>query len=78
MLIFFYFLQQLEAYSNHLRTKCEDRVHELEEEVKELKDDLQALLSSTQAVTTMLEQEGLDDIAQSSLGEQVCILDSII
>lgn len=50
----------------------------MEEEVKELKDDLQALLSSTQAVTTMLEQEGLDDIAQSSLGEQVCILDSII
>ena len=64
-------LQELEAYSEHLRTKCEERVHELEEEVKELKEDLQALLSSTQAVATMLNKEGLDDVAHASLGEQV-------
>lgn len=46
-------------------------MRELEEEVKALKEDLEALLAGTQAVSTMLEGEGLHDVAQTSLGEQV-------
>lgn len=40
--------------------------------MKTLKEDLEALLAGTQAVGTMLLNEGLDDVAQSTLGEQVC------
>lgn len=64
--------QELEEYTEHLRQKCEERVRELDDEVKTLKEDLEALLAGTQAVGTMLLNEGLEDVAQSTLGEQVC------
>ncbi|XP_050696922.1 nuclear mitotic apparatus protein 1-like [Eriocheir sinensis] len=65
---------ELEEYSEHLRQRCEGRVRELEEEVKALKDDLEALLAGTQAVSAMLEAEGLHDVAQTSLGEQIAYI----
>lgn len=43
----------------------------MDDEVKTLKEDLEALLAGTQAVGTMLLNEGLEDVAQSTLGEQV-------
>ncbi|KAK7068947.1 hypothetical protein SK128_012109 [Halocaridina rubra] len=65
---------ELEEYTEHLRLKCEERVKELDDEVKVLKEDLEALLVGTQAVTAMLLKEGLHDVAQSSLGEQIAYL----
>lgn len=55
-----------------MRVKCEERVKELDDEVRNLREDLEALLAGTQAISTMLLSEGLEDMAQSSLGEQVC------
>ncbi|XP_068215641.1 uncharacterized protein [Palaemon carinicauda] len=65
---------ELEEYTEHLRLKCEERVKELDNEVRTLKEDLEALLAGTQAVTSMLLQEGLEDVAHSSLGEQIAYL----
>ncbi|XP_076041551.1 uncharacterized protein LOC143025563 [Oratosquilla oratoria] len=65
---------ELEEYTEHLRKKCEERVRELEDEVKELKGGLEELLAGTQAIVSMLNKEGLEDIAQSSLGEQIAYL----
>ncbi|XP_071538369.1 uncharacterized protein [Panulirus ornatus] len=65
---------ELEKYTEHLRAKCEERVKELDDEVRSLKEDLEALLAGTQAISTMLLSEGLDDMAQSSLGEQIAYL----
>ncbi|XP_063584606.1 myosin-9-like [Penaeus indicus] len=66
--------EELEEYTEHLRQKCEERVKELDNEVKTLKEDLEALLAGTQAVGTMLLNEGLEDVAQSTLGEQIAYL----
>ncbi|ROT83604.1 hypothetical protein C7M84_023203 [Penaeus vannamei] len=66
--------EELEEYTEHLRQKCEERVKELDDEVKTLKEDLEALLAGTQAVGTMLLNEGLEDVAQSTLGEQIAYL----
>ncbi|CAL4073938.1 unnamed protein product [Meganyctiphanes norvegica] len=63
--------EQLEAYTEHLRGKCEERVRELEDETRGLKEDLEALLAGTQAVGNMLQTQGLHDVAQGSLGEQI-------
>lgn len=65
--------QELEAYSSHLRQKFEEKVRALEAEAGQLRGDLEALMSGTGAVTTMMQQEGLHDLAHSSLGEQVAI-----
>ncbi|XP_045616961.2 uncharacterized protein [Procambarus clarkii] len=65
---------ELEKYSEHIRAKCEERVKELDDEVQHLKEDLEALLAGTQAVSALLLEEGLEDVAQSSLGEQITYL----
>lgn len=65
---------ELGEYTEHLRLKCEERVKELDNEVRTLKEDLEALLAGTQAVTAMLLKEGLEDVAQGSLGEQIAYL----
>ncbi|XP_045129161.1 uncharacterized protein LOC123514949 [Portunus trituberculatus] len=65
---------ELQQYAHHLRCEHEERVRGLEEEVGALKEDLEALLAGTQAVSTMLEGEGLHDVAQTSLGEQIAYM----
>ncbi|KAK8397467.1 hypothetical protein O3P69_004905 [Scylla paramamosain] len=65
---------ELQQYAHHLQSEYEERVRGLEEEVRALKEDLEALLAGTQAVSTMLEGEGLHDVAQTSLGEQIAYM----
>lgn len=67
------YFKELEECSKQQSSQYEDQVRELDSEVQNLREDLEALLSGTQAVGAMLLQEGLDDVAQGSLGEQVSI-----
>ncbi|KAK3855309.1 hypothetical protein Pcinc_038274 [Petrolisthes cinctipes] len=65
---------ELEAYSSHLRQKFEEKVRALEGEAGQLRGDLEALMAGAGAVATMMQQEGLHDLANSSLGEQIAYL----
>nr|XP_053647985.1 myosin-9-like isoform X2 [Cherax quadricarinatus] len=65
---------ELDEYTQHIRARCEERVKELDDEVRNLREDLESLLAGTQAVTSLLLKEGLEDVAQSSLGEQIAYL----
>ncbi|KAK4299517.1 hypothetical protein Pmani_028199 [Petrolisthes manimaculis] len=65
---------ELEAYSSHLRQKFEEKVRALEGEAGQLRGDLEALMAGAGAVATMMQQEGLHDLANSPLGEQIAYL----
>lgn len=58
-------------YSDHLRGTYEDRIKDYEVERKSLKEDLEALLTGIQAMANTFLEEGLEDLAHASLGDQV-------
>lgn len=65
---------ELQNYAHDLRCENEDRVRSLQDEVGALKGELEALLAGTEAVSTMLHSEGLQDVALASLGEQIAYM----